>query len=387
MRAALPLLLLLVAVNRPLQQLRQLTKPDAEVADPFTNVTAVRELRDGRVIIIDPKDKVVQVVDFKAGTAKTIGREGSGPKEYGLPMALVALPGDTSLVYDPLNSRSLVVLPNGEPGDFFRQETQRMNGPGGGMIMSLSPPRYADAKGRLYTVGAGIRMTDAGPVTADSAPVTRYDRGTKATDTVAWIRQPKDNMQASRSEGRESIRIGGANPFSARDEWAVTPDGRVAVIRSPEYRVDWYGPVAKQGAPIAYEKLKVTEGHKQQWRDGRKNATAIMITNNNGRTTTRTGTPGSGGISIPEPSDWPELMPPFLDRAAQVAPDGRIWLSRTRDAKDANPKYDVIDGSGAVTMRVALPPKTRIVGLGNGTIYTIRTDEDDLQYLQRFRMP
>jgi len=33
-----------------------------------------------------------------------------------------------------------------------------------------------------------------------------------------------------------------------------------------------------------------------------------------------------------------------------------------------------------------LPKQTRVIGFGaGGTVYTIRVDEDDLQYLQRYR--
>jgi len=39
---------------------RTLSKADAEYPEPFTQVTGVRELKDGRVIVIDPRDKTVQ---------------------------------------------------------------------------------------------------------------------------------------------------------------------------------------------------------------------------------------------------------------------------------------------------------------------------------------
>jgi hypothetical protein len=81
-------------------------------------------------------------------------------------------------------------------------------------------------------------------------------------------------------------------------------------------------------------------------------------------------------------------MPPFAGQNALfVAPNGQIWVARTREANDRVPKYDVLDASGKVAMRVALPAQTRVVGFGNGVVYTIRTDEDDLQYLQRYRLP
>ena len=383
---------LLFAGALPAQQVRTLARPDVEFPEPFTNVTAVRELRDRRVVAIDPRDKVVQLVDFRSGALKKVGREGSGPKEYALPMALIPLPGDSSAVFDPLNARLLVVLPTGEPGDFLTlpQAQASRAGPGGGMMMvGMNPPRYADAKGRLYMSGPAVSMGPNGPAAAESTAILRIDRAAKATDTLGWVRVPKSDVQASGGQGNMNIRIGGANPYAPRDEWVVTPDGRVGVIRSPEYRVDWVVPTRVQGPAIAYQRVKLSEGHKQQWRDSRRNATMIAVTNNNGRRSVSTGSPGGrGGPPLPEPTDWPEYMPPFAGQnAVFVAPNGNIWVARTRDAADKVPTYDVIDAAGKVAMRVALPPQTRVVGFGNGVVYTIRTDEDDLQYLQRFRMP
>ena len=51
-----------------------LSKPDAEFADPFDQVTAVRELRDGRVIVSDVFAKTVSAVDFRTGSATAIAR-------------------------------------------------------------------------------------------------------------------------------------------------------------------------------------------------------------------------------------------------------------------------------------------------------------------------
>lgn len=365
---------------------KKLAKPEAEFPEPFTNLTGVRELRDGRVVTADVRDKVVQVVDFKTGSATKVGREGSGPGEYALPMALVALQGDSSAIFDPLNSRLLVVLPNGKAGDFIRMEEQTIGGPDGGrMRMGMTPPRYTDARGRLYSMGNAVRFEPGqSPVAADSAPILRYDRASKKSDTVAYLRLPKNNTQVSGGSGNMRMQIGAANPFAPRDEWAVLPDGRVLVLRSPEYRVDVYGPSGRAaGAPIAYEKLKVTERHKALWRESRRNQTAIMMTIQNGE---RRATAGPPPANTPDPADWPELLPPFLGSSVFVAPNGTVWVARTRAANDETPDYDVIDGTGKVVARYELPKGTRLVAVGNGVAYAVRTDEDDLQYLQRYRV-
>lgn len=376
----------LAAAPAHAQSPRLLSKPDAEFAEPFTNVSGVRELKDGRLVVIDSRDKIVQVVDFKSGEAVKVGREGSGPGEYAFPMRIVPLPGDSSGVYDMLNSRMLVVLPNGKPGPFVTIEQPQTAGPGGGTIrIGGAAPRFSDARGRLYWTGPAFTPGgDGPPKSADSVPVLRYDRGTRKTDTLAWVRVPKNNVQTSGGSGNMQVRIGVSNPFTPRDEWGVTPDGRVAVLRSPEYRVEWYGPNGKGVTnTIAYDRVKVTEKHKEQWRESRKQQTTMMVTMNNGQRSVRTGPPPT---ELPDPGDWPEVMPPFLDNAVFMAPNGMLWVNRTRAANDDTPNYDVLDASGKVVMKVELPKGARLVGVGNGVVYATRTDEDDLQYLQRFRV-
>jgi hypothetical protein len=95
---------------------RTLAKPDAEFSEPFTQIAGIRELKDGRVVTIDPRDKVIQVVDFRSGSATKLGREGAGPGEYGLPLRLLPLPNDTSGVVDMLNNRILLINPNATVG-------------------------------------------------------------------------------------------------------------------------------------------------------------------------------------------------------------------------------------------------------------------------------
>jgi hypothetical protein len=384
-----PILLLpasLVCVSLlPAQQLRTLSRPDVEFEEPFTSVNGIRELRDGRVVVIDARDKIAQLVDFASGTTKKIGREGSGPREYSLPMALVALPGDTSGIYDPLNQRMLLVHPDGSPGDFIKTVPE---GGGtrtpGGFTFALTPPRFTDAQGRFYYLGGGIPRPDA--EAPDSQPVLRFARGAKSADTVAWVRVPRNNVRVSGSGNRQTFSAGVANPFAPRDEWVVAPDGRVAVIRSPEYRVDWRGPSRTTGTPIPYERIKMTEKHKQQWRESRR-STGLAITMRVGPQGSSASSGSPTSVNLPEPTDWPDVLPPFTQNAAFMAPNGQIWIARTREATDNQPKYDIIDGSGRLVGRVAFPTRTRVIGFGATSVYTVRTDEDDLQYLQRFRLP
>lgn len=395
MRQILPLLTaasLLGAVPVTAQApLKTLTKPDVEYEEPFTQINGIRELRDGRVIVSDVREKTVQLVDLKAGTAQKLGREGSGPGEYALPMRLLALPGDTSVVYDPLNRRFLVIGPDGKPGPFVSYEPES-----GGRLRIGTGARYTDARGRLYSAGPNFSIGPNGePTTADSAPIVRLDRTTRKTDTLAWVATPPTTISTSRGQGGANVRVaaGGSNPFVEADDWAVTPDGRLAVVRAKTYRVDWFAPNGQKtsGPVIAYDKLKVTEDDKKAFRERRANGggVAMVVTERRGGDggTSRSAGVAPPNVQLPEPTDWPDLKPPFVGNAAFAAPNGTIWVLRTRPARDKIPTFDVFDASGKVVNRVAIPAETRLLGFGNGTVYLARSDEDDLQYLQRYKMP
>lgn len=385
---------------------RTLSKPLAEYGEPFSQIAAVRELKDGRLLVVDSRDKLVQLVNLNANRAIKVGREGSGPGEYGLPTQLFALPGDSSVIFDPLNQRYLMVHPDGKPGATFRvgdepsgpprpSQGQRPEGVGpvmriGGLGFGM--PRASDARGRLYFEGGGISMGPNGPVTADTAPIVRYDRASKAVDTLAWVQLPKNNasVKSSGSGGnqRMEIRIGNRTPYPARDAWTVLPNGTVVIARVGDYHLELVSPTraVTRGATVAFTPVQVGNAEKQEYRDQSKNAGGISISRTDG---------GSGGAQtrastapppFEEPAEWPKAKPPFNSSGIFVTPTGEIWIARNRSASDPVPSYDVFSAAGKLTGKVVLPKQTRVIGFGSGgTIYTIRVDDDDLQYLQRFR--
>jgi hypothetical protein len=183
--------------------------------------------------------------------------------------------------------------------------------------------------------------------------------------------------------GRVNVRIGGSNPFSPQDQWAVAPDGRVAIVYANDYHIEWIDANGRKTAspPIRFERLKVTEAHKQAWRDARRSTTGLMVRVENGKQTAQS----VPMTNAPEPTDWPEYLPPFLAGALSFSPDGMLWVRRTGPAQQGA-AFDLVDRAGRVTQQVVLPKRSNLLGFGsNGAVYVVRLDEDDLQYLQRFR--
>jgi hypothetical protein len=125
--------------------------------------------------------------------------------------------------------------------------------------------------------------------------------------------------------------------------------------------------------------VRVTEADKQQWRDARRNAVPIVRTFGDGGG--RAGPPPQSAAPQ-EPDSWPATKPPFLTNAAFAAPNGDVWVARTRAAGDKTPTADVFNSQGQLIGRVIFPERTRLVALGTKGVYLVRVDDDDLQYLQ-----
>lgn len=392
-----PVVLALLATLPPLLAAqvvptRTLAKADAEWSEPFSQISGMRELKDGRVIVTDIRDKNIQLIDF-AGEAKKIGREGAGPGEFGLPSQVYAAPGDMTWVYDVLNGRYLVIDPSGKPVSTFTTDdaasTASVPAPGPGGVLRSSLRGFAqgiDAQGRLYFRAPSFRFENGAGIVSDTIPIVRWNPTTKASDTVGSLINPPSPPPAPpvATGGGNSfsvVRMGSTTPFGSSDSYAVTAKGDVAVVRARDYHVDWIvNGRTIAGAPIKYDPVKITKEDKLAFVENRKNSSGTMVINDgSGR---RVENLLASALDGPNAPVFPEFKGPF--RSVVAGPNSQVWVERNV-AFDQPAAYDVIDITGKVVSRVFLPKRTRLLGFGIGTVYLIRTDEDDLQYLQRYR--
>lgn len=366
-----------------------LTRPDAEYPEPFSVISGVRALRDGQVIVSDSKEKTVSLVDF-AGAVKRIGREGRGPGEFLFPNGLAALPGDSSVLWDGGNRRYLIIAPNGTARESV-QPLRADGQPGGFGTLAAPLPRGVDARGRIYFQGSPFVQRGATPAAADSIPILRFDRGRGRSDTVAFVRPAAGKASiVTSASGQVSFRNGMANPLLPMDEWGVLPDGRVAVVRGSDYHVDFYvdRAITASASPAAYERVPIDAATRSIVMEKRRQ----QLTNAIPRTTPsgQVGASGDAKSDFLDIEPWPTHLPPFLQGAVITRPgSGRpqIWVLRAKVRDEQPGLYDVFDGSGKLVARVQLPPRTRVAAFDSTMVYAVRTDDDDLQYLQRFRMP
>lgn len=373
---ALTVVLAMSPVVARAQAIRALSGPE-EYAESFDLVTALRELPNGKLLVVDNGPKSLFFVDFKAGTQSQIGRNGQGPGEYQNPGDLIPYLGDTTLLIDRGSRRMLPISMDGKMGKISSFPEA---------VGGFADVRGSDAKGRLYgqpssfTFGSG-----SSPSMPDSGTIIRWDQSNKV-DTVGRVRLPPTKINTGGTSNQRTVMIM-QQPYAGQDEWAVTRDGRVAVIRLADYHVDWLGDRPAKGAPVKWEPVKIGSAEKEAFmarsRDPR------------GRFTVNSG--GAGRANTPQPRamkeedfDWPATKPPFvpgggLTRNSFVAPEGDLWVLRSSAAADSVPVYDVFNASGNLAARVSLPKGRRLVGLGSGTAYATRTDDDGLQWLERYK--
>jgi hypothetical protein len=358
-----------------------LAKPDAAFPEPFTRIRGLKEFPNGRVLTADLQDKVVQLIDFAKGTATKVGREGQGPGEYGLPGPLYALPNGQVWLQDILNRRFLPIDQEGKTGALVTMPTTPGAGPMG--IAFGFGTGGSDGQGRLYFQAPPISLVDGRPQAVDSTAILRWDRVRPTLDTVAYLRRPKGSSSASGGNGRFQMRIGGGKVFTPEESWGVAADGSVARVIPVPYQIVWYPAGGKPvvGPTVPYTPIQVTSADKTEVIEQQKRIRPVMIAVGPGG---RQAAPPPN-IQAPQP-EFEDTKPPFTGpESVLVTPEGEAWILRTRPSSDKVPHYDVFDRTGKIVRKVNLNPKSRVIGFGKGTVYVVRVDEEDLEYLERYR--
>lgn len=353
--------------QNPKQQ--TLDRPAATFPEPVSNPVGFRVLGPDRVIVADQLEQSVSILDFRTGTMTPVGRPGDGPGEFGMAGPLYAGAGDTTYMLDMGNRRLLVLLPNGS----IATNTVPLTHQSGVPVL----PRGVDANGRVYFDLGGISMPGLEEIAKTGrAPLLRWDPATGTTDTLGTVTFPP--MQPV-GPGEVRISVGGG-AYQPRDDWAVLPDGRVGLARAVEYQVEWLGgPRAVVGPKVPYTPVKVGDAEKNAWADALASR-GMMVEIENGRRRTR---------RPPRPNidrmTWPEVMPAFTgSRAVLAAPTGELWVRRAQPASADGATYDVFDQQGQIARRITLAGNRVVVGLGRGVVFVTRTDDDDLQWIERY---
>lgn len=267
------------AVGPPVQAI---TTASALSTEPLGSITGVRELADGRVLVNDGTRRRLLLMD---STLKTVGVVLDSLTDvmnaYGTRAgALIPYRADSTLFVDPVSYAMLVLDPAGRIArvrSVWRvQDVPSIMGQGSGGWPGM------DARGRVvYRVPARaappvVRPGDVPyfPQDPDSAFVVAVDLETRTADTLGTLRTPRVVMKMRRT-GEGSFTFDQViNPLPGSDDWAVLPDGTVALVRSLDYRVEYLNPdgTRTSSPKLPFEWQRVTDEDKQRMVDSVKKA-------------------------------------------------------------------------------------------------------------------
>lgn len=355
-----------------------------EFPEPFSEVSQLAELKDGRVIVVDANEKKLLLVDFAKGTATQISRTGAGPLEYQVPGVLHASTNDTVVYFDMMQRRLLLL---NQQGTVIR--TAAYGNPGDPGAMNMMIPTGLDASGRLWGQTTGFHMSGSGknqePTFADTVEIQWYDRRTAKATTLTKIvsatKQTQPKMQMS--EGKFQMTLT-APDYRPNEVWAALPDGRVALFKDGVYRAHLLaaGKPEVLGPVIPATPVPVTAAEQKALMDSLRALLDKQIEQ----------VQKMGGANAPKmsakilpPAKWAAVKPAVS--SVMASPDGRLWVMTAAPHTAKTSLFDVLDGRGALIGKVQIPAGESAIGLGRGTIYTMRKDDDDQQYVRRYVLP
>jgi hypothetical protein len=328
-RLGLAAVALLAACDNP-----KPTAPVVELARTTDTVhTPYAEIADGiwldgdRWAVVAPLDVTVGIIQPKAGQLTQLSGAGSG--ELRNP-ANVFRSADTLWVSDwGLRRTTLWTLDGRLIRTIKAPELAR------GAL-----PRARDDAGRFY-MEVPPRPRADGSGNRDSAAVVRGLPDFQRLDTIARL-APLDLAEVQSDAGRRFER----RVFSGTDRWGVLPDGSLWVARVYANRVDWRAPDGKwtEGEPLPDRVLEVTRYDRELF--------------------LRKFPPELRGTA--EQLPFAAVKSPF--EAGFTAPDGLVWLEKSRAPADSARRYHVVNRQGTLLREVRLPGQGRIVAVGDDAV-------------------
>ena len=395
--------------------------PALATSEAMSAVAAVQALPGGRLLVNDPARRrvvlldsmlkqVAVVADTTAATKNAYGGQNGG---------LIPFRGDSALFVDPQSLSMLVIDPAGKIARIMAAPRANdvfflLGGP-------MGNPGF-DAKGRLVyrMMGMGPRggprapgqpMTP--PVFPDSVPIVRYDLTARKLDTAAFVKVYAPRFSVVQEEGGGMRMSSFINPLPEVDDWAILPDGTIAIVRK-DYHVDFIDADGNRtsGPKIPFEWQRLTDSMKVAIIDSSKAAfermraagpgagpggnqvvvatgpggpppggapggavPMIVIREDGGNAPPRRG--GAAGerraegpppMSFVQPSELPDYRPAFSNGSVRADADGKLWVRIISPKPASGPEYDVIDRTGKLVDRVVVPAGTTIAGFAPGGI-------------------
>ena len=390
----------------------------------FQQIQHLRALSNGSILVNDPGKHQVILLDSALANPKVIVDSAGGANMYGMnPGALIPFAGDSTLFVDRSASAFLVIDPSGKV-------TRVMSMPPGNAPTYLTNPTAYGYPGYSQKLGIVYRLPMPRPALQrpqygepeitkkydDSALVLTMNMKRRTVDTLVKLATGSIvtiKMSANNTNSNTTTPI-----FPIFDDWAVTNDGAVAVLRGREYRIDFYdsGGVKTPGPRLPYAWKQVDDDERTRLVDSingqRKKQFDDMIEDMRKRATDPEQKIGPGGEKIilvygmpirtyggermppptppqqVQPTEMPDYLP-AVERSTggfRADADNRLWIRPKPLAgtpKNGGSVYDITDRTGSLIDRVQLPAGRTLVGFGPGGIVYVTTRDGGATKLEK----
>ena len=262
--AAIPTL----GIAQSLPPIRQLGPVTAVTKDSLGAVSSIRHLPNGRVLVNDIIRRRVVMFDSTLSTATVVADTTSATANaYGTrPGGLIAYRADSTLFVDPASLSMLLIDPNGKIARVMSAPRAQdvgflVGGPFGspgfdpnGKLVYRAPPNFG-GQGPRFGAGGLPQI----PTLPDSAALVRFDLATRKVDTATFFKTPQIKLNVTRSADGGIQVMSTTNPLPQGDDWALLPDGTIALVRTKDFHVDWLNPdgtrTASPKIPFNWERL------------------------------------------------------------------------------------------------------------------------------------
>jgi hypothetical protein len=305
-----------------------------------------------------------------------------------------------------------------------------------------------DAKGRIVYRGnpspaprpaCNADGTRPLPKPPDHGVIVRIDPATRMIDTFATLKTPTQLIKVNAAPLMISL---AQSPMPVADDWAILPNGTVAVVRVVDYHVDWFGAdgAGRPTGKVPFDWVRMTDSSKAAFVDSAQAALAkrfapraVEIINESASLETFTLPASVAGCSGPPPGAdggegrgraevavggavraaapaganappasaagsqpplpavllggaafLPDYAPPFSPGSVRADVDGNIWV-RTSITMGGGSVYDVINDKGDLVDRLIAPPGRVIAGFGPGGVVYMGVKDGNVTKLERAR--
>jgi len=417
---------LAAAQQRP--PIRQLGAVTVKSAEAMGNVTGIRQLSNGKVLVNDVTNRRVLMFDPALATFTVIADSTSATANAysGRFGGLISYRGDSTIFVDPSSLSMLVIDGSGKvarvisvprPQDAGSLATGNAAFDAQGRLVYRAPPSFPRPN---FAAGGAFTPPDI----PDSAAVVRIELATRKLDTLGFIKTPKLKFDMTRTDAG-GIRITSQiNPLPIVDDWAVLSDGSVAFVRGHDYHVDFTNAdgTKTSASKLPFDWQRISDDDKSAFLDSLKAARARQGTNaptiafgggtlpvgggggggaaggpqmvviggpaapGGGRDGGAGGAPntrrdaGANGASVDlnfvPASELPDYKPPFFANSVRADGAGNLWIRTIPTTKiTGGPVYDVVNHKGELIDRVQVPVDTSIIGFGpDGSVYLAARD-------------